>query len=74
MQIPRLHPDTIEQVKQRTDIVDVISEHVVLRKGGKGFVGLCPFHQEKSPSFSVSPLSRCITALVAMLVEMQLSF
>ena len=55
MQIPRLHPDTIEQVKQRTDIVDVISEHVVLRKGGKGFVGLCPFHQEKSPSFSVSP-------------------
>lgn len=55
MQIPRLHPDTIEQVKQRADIVDVISEHVVLRKGGKGFVGLCPFHQEKSPSFSVSP-------------------
>lgn len=55
MQIPRLHPDTIEQVKQRVDIVDVISEHVVLRKGGKGFVGLCPFHQEKSPSFSVSP-------------------
>ncbi len=55
MQIPRLHPDTIEQVKQRADIVDVISEHVVLRKGGKGFMGLCPFHQEKSPSFSVSP-------------------
>ena len=55
MQIPRLHPDTIEQVKQKTDIVDVVSEHVVLRKGGKGFVGLCPFHQEKSPSFSVSP-------------------
>jgi DNA primase len=55
MQIPRLHPDTVEQVKQKADIVDVISEHVVLRKGGKGFVGLCPFHQEKSPSFSVSP-------------------
>lgn len=55
MQIPRLHQDTIEQVKQRVDIVDIISEHVVLRKGGKGFMGLCPFHQEKSPSFSVSP-------------------
>ena len=55
MQIPRLHPDTIDQVKQRADIVDVVSEHVVLRKGGKGFVGLCPFHQEKTPSFSVSP-------------------
>jgi len=55
MDIPRLHPDTIEQVKQRVDIVDVISEHVVLRKQGKDFVGLCPFHDDKSPSFSVSP-------------------
>lgn len=55
MQIPRLHPDTIEQVKQRADIVDVISEHVVLRKRGKDFVGLCPFHPEKTPSFSVIP-------------------
>jgi DNA primase len=54
MQIPRLHPDTIEEVKQRADIVDVISEHVVLRKRGKDFVGLCPFHDEKSPSFTVS--------------------
>ena len=55
MQIPRLHPDTIEEVKQRADIVDVVSEHVVLRKRGKDFVGLCPFHDEKTPSFSVSP-------------------
>ena len=54
MQIPRLHPDTVEQVKQKADIYDVISDHVVLRKGGKGFVGLCPFHTEKTPSFSVS--------------------
>jgi DNA primase len=52
---PFLHPDTIEQVKQRVDIVDVISEHVVLRKQGKDFTGLCPFHDDKSPSFSVSP-------------------
>lgn len=55
MQIPRLHPDTIEEVKQRANIVDVVSEHVVLRKRGKDFVGLCPFHDEKTPSFSVSP-------------------
>ncbi|MBE9192028.1 DNA primase [Gloeocapsopsis crepidinum LEGE 06123] len=55
MQIPRLHPDTIEEVKQRVDIVDVVSEHVVLRKRGKDHVGLCPFHDEKTPSFSVSP-------------------
>jgi DNA primase len=55
MQIPRLHPSTIEEVKQRADIVDVVSEHVVLRKQGKDFVGLCPFHDDKSPSFTVSP-------------------
>ncbi|MGG6293481.1 DNA primase [Leptolyngbya sp. AN02str] len=55
MEVPRLHPDTIEAVKQRADIVDVVSEHVVLRKQGKDFVGLCPFHDDKSPSFSVSP-------------------
>ncbi|WP_036483068.1 DNA primase [Myxosarcina sp. GI1] len=54
MSIPRLHPDTIEEVKQRVDIVDVISEHVVLRKRGKDYLGLCPFHNEKTPSFSVS--------------------
>ncbi|NER47605.1 MAG: DNA primase [Symploca sp. SIO1A3] len=55
MDIPRLHPDTIEEVKQRAEIVDVISEHVVLRKSGKDYLGLCPFHDEKTPSFSVSP-------------------
>jgi DNA primase len=55
VEIPRLHPDTIEDVKQRADIVDVVSEHVVLRKRGKDYIGLCPFHDEKTPSFSVSP-------------------
>jgi len=54
MQIPRLHQDTIEEVKLRADIVDIISDHVVLRKRGKDFLGLCPFHDEKTPSFSVS--------------------
>ncbi|MCJ8280546.1 MAG: DNA primase, partial [Rivularia sp. ALOHA_DT_140] len=55
MQIPRIHQDTIDEVKHRADIVDVISERVVLKKRGKDFVGLCPFHNEKTPSFSVSP-------------------
>ena len=54
MKVPRLHPDTIEEVRQRVDIVDIISEHIVLKKRGKDFLGLCPFHNEKSPSFSVS--------------------
>ncbi|MEM1369558.1 MAG: DNA primase, partial [Cyanobacteria bacterium P01_H01_bin.15] len=55
MDIPRLHPDTIEEVKSRLDIVELISEYVVLKKRGRDYLGLCPFHEEKSPSFSVSP-------------------
>ncbi|MGP1372513.1 MAG: DNA primase [Almyronema sp.] len=55
MDIPRLHPDTVEAVRERADIVDIVSEQVVLKKQGKDFVGLCPFHDDKSPSFSVSP-------------------
>lgn len=55
MDTPRLHPDTIDEVRDRADIVDVVSQHVVLKKQGKDFVGLCPFHDDKSPSFSVSP-------------------
>jgi DNA primase len=55
MEVPRIHPETIEEVMQRVDIVEIVSEHVVLKKRGKDFIGLCPFHQEKSPSFSVSP-------------------
>ena len=52
--LPRIHPNTIELVQQGADIVEVISEYVVLRKKGKDYLGLCPFHNEKSPSFSVS--------------------
>ncbi|NES02515.1 MAG: DNA primase, partial [Okeania sp. SIO2F4] len=50
----RFHQDTIAEVKQRADIYDVISEHIVLKKRGKDYVGLCPFHEEKTPSFTVS--------------------
>ena len=52
-------PDNIiDEIRDRTDIVAVISEHVVLKKSGKNFKGLCPFHSEKTPSFSVSPEKR----------------
>jgi len=50
----RIPEEIIERVRQQFDIVDVIGEHVRLKKTGRGYSGLCPFHNEKSPSFSVS--------------------
>ena len=48
-------PETIAQIKERTDIVSLIGESVRLQRRGRSFVGLCPFHKEKSPSFHVHP-------------------
>jgi len=47
--------DIIDQVKGRVDITEIVSHHVSLTKAGQNLKGLCPFHQEKSPSFTVSP-------------------
>ncbi|MDX9856767.1 MAG: DNA primase [candidate division Zixibacteria bacterium] len=47
--------DTIERIRDSVDIADVIGEYVRLKKRGKNFLGLCPFHTEKTPSFTVSP-------------------
>jgi DNA primase len=55
MAMPRLHPRTIDAVKERADIVDVVGEHVVLKKKGREFVGVCPFHDDSKPSMTVSP-------------------
>ncbi len=52
---PRLHPRTLEAVKERADIVDVVGDHVVLKKKGREFVGICPFHDDSKPSMTVSP-------------------
>lgn len=46
--------DIVEEVRQRNDIIDIISPYVNLKKSGSNYVGLCPFHNEKTPSFSVS--------------------
>jgi len=48
-------PETIEQVRQATDIVQIIGEFVRLKKKGRSYLAVCPFHTEKTPSFSVSP-------------------
>ncbi|MCX5848238.1 MAG: CHC2 zinc finger domain-containing protein, partial [Deltaproteobacteria bacterium] len=44
----------IEEIKNRVDIVDLASEYLTLKKAGRNFIGLCPFHQEKTPSFTVN--------------------
>jgi DNA primase len=47
--------DTIRRVKSTANIVDVVGDNVVLKKSGRNYLGLCPFHVEKTPSFTVSP-------------------
>ena len=51
----RYSDEIIDEIRQSNDIVDVISQYVRLKRSGRNFFGLCPFHNEKSPSFSVSP-------------------
>src|SRR5919201_1132016 len=51
----RFSTDTIERVKEAADIVEIVSAHTDLRRQGERFVGLCPFHEERTPSFSVDP-------------------
>lgn len=53
--MPRYSDEIIEEVRQTNDIVDIISQYMHLKRSGRNYFGLCPFHNEKSPSFSVSP-------------------
>ncbi len=53
--MPRYSDEIIDEVRQSNDIVDVISQYMHLKRSGRNYFGLCPFHNEKSPSFSVSP-------------------
>ena len=56
--------DSIRQLKAVWDIVGEIQKHVALTKKGQNYVGLCPFHNEKTPSFYVSPAKRFFIVLV----------
>lgn len=51
----RFSDDFLSELRMRCDIESIVSQYVVLKKQGRGYVGLCPFHSEKTPSFSVSP-------------------
>ncbi|MGQ9581560.1 MAG: CHC2 zinc finger domain-containing protein, partial [Armatimonadota bacterium] len=47
--------DSVEEIRRRIDLVDIVSQDVALRKSGRNLKGLCPFHSEKTPSFYVNP-------------------
>lgn len=51
----RIPREIVEAVRERADLVEVVGRHVALRKAGRSYIGLCPFHQEKTPSFHVVP-------------------
>ena len=50
-----INDNVLDEIRDRTDIVDLIGEYVDLKRSGSNYMGLCPFHSEKTPSFSVSP-------------------
>ena len=53
--MPKIAQDTIDRIRDQADIVDIISQDVELKRRGINYFGSCPFHDEKTPSFSVSP-------------------
>ena len=66
--------ELIEEIRSGNDIVDVISGYVRLTKKGSTYFGLCPFHNEKTPSFRFHPISRCTIASAAGREAMSLLF
>ena len=51
----RYSDELLDEIKIKNDIIDIVSQYVVLKRSGRNYMGLCPFHKEKSPSFCVSP-------------------
>jgi DNA primase len=56
--VARFTRDTVDRVREAADIVEIISAHTDLRRAGQRFTGLCPFHDERTPSFSVNPVDK----------------
>ena len=56
--------EVVDEVLANTDIVDLVSAHVHLKKRGKDYIGLCPFHNEKTPSFNVIPAKNMFYCLL----------
>ena len=56
--MPQIPQSTIDKIRDQADIVDVISREVELKRKGVNYFGICPFHDEKTPSFMVSPAKR----------------
>src|SRR5699024_2651352 len=50
----KIPPQVIDDIREKTNIVDIVGQYVQLKKSGKNYTGLCPFHNEKTPSFSVA--------------------
>ena len=53
--MPKIPQNTIDRIRDQADIVDIISKEIELKKKGVNYFGVCPFHDENTPSFSVSP-------------------
>jgi len=51
----RIDPETVERIKQTAAVADVIGDYVTIKKKGANYWACCPFHGEKTPSFSISP-------------------
>ena len=66
-----LNESFLQELKYKTDIEDIVSTYVSLRKRGNTSVGLCPFHNEKTPSFTVIMIRNLFIVLVAVQAEMQ---